>query len=133
MFNYVDLTNIYTPLYRYSMAVASESLILRLDKIMSFIWIMAILLSGSYYVYASSNIYAKYSPRTICAPRRGSGIDASVNAVGSHDIPAIKDVFDFLRNYGFFIFVVPVILVSGIAIVRASILNNRRKYEVGTN
>lgn len=135
MFNYVDLTNIYTPLYRYSMAVASESLILRLDKNMSFIWIMAILLSGSYYVYASSNIYAKiFSQNDMRPAAMGVALMLLSIAVGSHlTFPAIKDVFDFLRNYGFFIFVVPVILVSGIAIVRASILNNRRKYEVGTN
>lgn len=133
MFTYKDLTNIYTPLYRFSMVLASESLILRLDKIMSFVWIMATLLSGAYYVYASSNIYTKIFSQNDTRPSAlGISLVLLSIAVGSHlTLPIVKQAFDFLRNYGFLILVVPIILVSGIALVRANILNRRQQNEVG--
>ncbi|NLB62076.1 MAG: GerAB/ArcD/ProY family transporter [Clostridiales bacterium] len=133
MFTYIDLTNLYTPLYRYSMVRALENLILRMDKIMSFIWIMAVLLASSYYMYASSNIYAKMFKQNDSRPASiGLSIIMLYIAISSHlTLTIVKQVLDLLRNYSFLILSVPIIIVSGIAIVRASIINRRQQNEVG--
>ena len=56
---YLDLSKVYMPLYRMSMITGKENFIVRLDKIIIFIWLAAALLVGSYFLYSSSLLYCR--------------------------------------------------------------------------
>ncbi len=58
-YEYIDLADMFFPLYRIEMIMTQEGYFFRMDKLALFFWLMAGIVSAAYYIYAGSVLWCR--------------------------------------------------------------------------
>lgn len=58
-YSYIDLSDMFFPLYRLNMMMIKEGYFFRMDKLLLFFWLIAALISAAYYTYTASALWCR--------------------------------------------------------------------------
>jgi len=56
-YSYIDLSDMFFPMYRLDMMMIKEGYFFRMDKLLLFFWLIAALVSAAYYIYIASALW----------------------------------------------------------------------------
>lgn len=106
---YSMLSEMHSPMYRLTMILRSDDGYLRTDKLLLFFWGLAGMLSGGYYTYASSLLYAETSDMRDIRPVvvAMAAIIASLVLMGQMNLPAFENVAELLWDAAFAVMLLP--------------------------
>lgn len=111
---YNMLPEMHSPMYRLTMAVRTDDGYLRTDKLLLFFWGLAGMLSGGYYAYAASLLYAGTSDMRDIRPAVGAiaAIIAALVLLGQLNLPAFERVAEALWDTAFIGMLLPPMLAA---------------------
>ncbi len=117
---YKMISQMHSPMYRLTMAIRSDDGYLRTDKLLLFFWALAGMLSGGYYAYAASLLYADTSDMRDVRPIVGAAV-AMIGAlmlIGQLNLPMYERVAEALWDTIYIGMLLPPVLAAMLVSLR---------------
>lgn len=121
-FTYMELQELYIPLYRINMGLLTEGYFLRLDKVSLLLWLIGGIITVGFYLYSASLLGLEMYGGTDIRPSllTGTAILLTIISLAFTEYNnAFNMALGFFENYGFIILLGLLVLIAIIAFLRA--------------
>lgn len=128
---YYELSVMHSPMYRIT-TMAEESSFQRLDVLLLFFWLIGALLGAAFHTFAAALLFVRLFGQSDIRPAVVSvGIVMTMLALmGQFNIPWFEDFGAFMTTYGWIFMLLPFIVASIIAYIKASIRDRKGMKQV---
>ncbi len=122
-YTYNTLTAMRSPMYHLTMMARSSSVLQRLDQILLFFWLAAMILSTSFYAYAAALLLVVLFKQKDIRPAAASicAIIASLILITYLEVPWYEQFGEFYIQYGWIFIAAPLLIASITALIKAAV------------